>query len=99
MSHIGGGHCRNIVGDTGAVLADHHTGFAGDSGIGVFHVSRCLLMAHGNKVYSGSGEKIQKIHISGAKNTADMIYAFFYKYFGHRFTWGHFGHRHAFLAG
>lgn len=92
MGHIGGGNRGHIVGDAGAVLADHHAAAAGHAGEGVFHMTGGLLMTHRDEVNACGREEVKQIHVCGTENAADMFDAFFYEDFGHGLTGGHFRH-------
>ena len=92
MGHVGGGHSRDVVGDAGAVLADHHAGAAGKAGVGVFHVAGGLLVAHGYEIDAGGRKEVQHIHKGGTENAAYMVYAFLNQHLCHCFTRGHLGH-------
>ena len=72
---VGGGNGSDAVADAGPILANHHTVAAADTGITVGHVASALLMHHRDKLDSGRGKNIHRVHESRAHDAEDLGHA------------------------
>ncbi len=73
VAHVGRGHGRHHVRDAGPVLAGDDSGPAGDPRVGVFHVTRALLVPDGDEPDPRRREQIQHVHEGRSHDPAHVI--------------------------
>ena len=72
---VGGGNGGHAVADAGSILANHHTVTTADTGITVGHVAGALLMHHRDKLDTGRGKDVHRVHEGRAHDAEDLGHA------------------------
>ena len=75
VSPVSGRNGSDAVADAGAVLANHHTVAAADTGIAVGHVAGALLVHHRDQLDTGRGKNIHRVHEGRAHDAEDFSHA------------------------
>ena len=72
---VGGGNGSDAVADAGAILANHHTVAAADTGVAVGHVAGALLVHHRDELDTGRGKDVHRVHEGRAHDAEDLGHA------------------------